>query len=609
MVGPAAASTPPFIQVEMGLLHAIIALQLPPSQRAVLDLLLSELLGPPSPAQQLGVDTSGARLAAALGLHPRTVEQAVLALSARGVLVRRPHERGHGHLRFHVRHPSAWGLATPIRAMQPPATLPGWEGPMLAPRGANVAGGEPSGQTGPRGRPRLRVIDAEQADPEDCGTWDRVGAPGRGLGADGEHGAEVERLRAAVGWTGGWPAEPPAGFGLAAGVGLVAGSASGLCAGGASGGLAGPASSVYAGGASSDFAGGASGQLAGPASSGFAGGASTASSQLAGPASGQLAGPAPGQRAGATPGVEAGAAPAAAPGVTRARLSKRIEDQFSTQLINLDEEKAGGGPVGAPTAAPRPADGGRGPERPAGETWRYTVNVRGARVPLPALVEPAADRLVPDWRGAPRRRWAELKQIAELLQADHGCDWNPSVIQRALNDLLAGPPTTVGGGGETKRGHEDDAQDVVLGAVGGPLEAPGQAGAPAGAQRAQTAASERSVADRPDVGAMTAPHARPAGGEPRTQPRQEPAEERAAKTASSPSVSAGVPRGAANGSAAAAGTDDAPAGSEELAMAQLFADLRYASPACGPLRAALEAAADGQPVGRRALSALLAALG
>ncbi|MFM2245351.1 MAG: hypothetical protein RL071_1425, partial [Pseudomonadota bacterium] len=441
MVGPAAAPTPPFIQVEIGLLHAIIALQLPPSQRAVLDLLLSELLGPPSPAQQLGVDTSGARLAAALGLHPRTVEQAVLALSARGVLVRRPHERGHGHLRFHVRHPSAWGLATPIRAMQPPATLPGWEGPMLAPRGACAAGGEPSGQTGPRGRPRLRVIDAEQADPEDCGAWDRGGAPGRGLGADGGHGAEGERLRAAVGWTGGWPGAPVQGVGLATEVGLVAGSAAGLGAGGASGGLTGPASGV--------FAGGTSGHLAGPASSVYAGGASGG---LAGPASSAFAGPASGVFAGATPGVEAGAAPAAAPGATRARLSKRIEDQFSTQLINLDEQEAGGGPVAGPPPAPRAADGGRGrPDRPPGETWRYTVNVRGARVPLPALVEPAADRLVPDWRTEPRRRWTELKQVAEALQADHGCDWNPSVIQRALNDLLAGPPTAVGGVGETQR--------------------------------------------------------------------------------------------------------------------------------------------------------------
>ena len=62
-------------------------------------------------------------------------------------------------------------------------------------------------------------------------------------------------------------------------------------------------------------------------------------------------------------------------------------------------------------------------------------------------------------------------------------------------------------------------------------------------------------------------------------------------------------------SAAAVSSDDAPAGPEELAMAELFADLRSASPACGPLRAALEAAAGGQPVGRRALSALLAALG
>ncbi|MBL8618303.1 MAG: hypothetical protein JNM72_22000 [Deltaproteobacteria bacterium] len=244
-----------------------------------------------------------------------------------------------------------------------------------------------------------------------------------------------------------------------------------------------------------------------------------------------------------------------------------------------------------------------------GETWRYTVNVRGARVPLPALVEPAADRLVPDWRGAPRRRWAELKQIAELLQADHGCDWNPSVIQRALNDLLAGPLPVVGGGVDLPRGHKDDVQDVVLGATAHPVEAPAQACARASGREAQTAASERSVADRPDIGAMTAPHGRPAGGAPRTQPRQEPAEERASKTASSPSASAEVPRGARGGSAAAASADDAPAGPEELAMAELFAELRASSPACGPLRAALEAAAGGQPVGRQALSALLAAPG
>ena len=108
---------------------------------------------------------------------------------------------------------------------------------------------------------------------------------------------------------------------------------------------------------------------------------------------------------------------------------------------------------------------------------------------------------------------------------------------------------------------------------------------------------------------MTEPHAGPTGGAPQTQASHPPAAERATKTASSPSASAEVPRGARGVSAAAVSSDDAPAGPEELAMAELFADLRSASPACGPLRAALEAAAGGQPVGRRALSALLAALG
>jgi hypothetical protein len=443
MVAPLAASTPPFIQVENALQDAIWALRLSGAERTVLECLLRPLLGPPGPEVLLGVDASAATIAQRTRLNQRTVESALKVLTERGVLARRAHELSQGRLRYHLRHPSVWRAAVPhsLDPMEPPAALPLWDGPMLAPRGFLAQGGAEAWAAVPgRMRAGLRLLEGQREDR-------------RALAPE----VEATPLRAAVGWSGGpLPEAHTAGPG---GEAANIGHAGAPSARGGSGHLTGGGSSELTGGRSGEVTGGGSGHPTGARSGPVTGGGS---------------------------GHPTGGEATKTASVRRSWTPKSQESQKSQLRVQLNQTSAGKS----------------GPQhREVGATWGYSVNVRGAQVPLPRLVEGLAARLLPGWPDQPTRRWPELKAVAEALATEHGCDWNPSVIQRALLDLAEGtkPPAE-------RRGPRPATQAA-------PTSALDAASPPAAAPSAPSAMAPPSAptAVAPTAVAPTAPRARLGG--------------------------------------------------------------------------------------------------
>ena len=129
-----------FFKMSASLIRALRAARLSPTARDIFDELAFHVRSIPNEATDKGVDTSVRHLAQHLGRSANAVEAGLNQLLDKGILVRRAHERGHGRMRYHLAHPSAWQASEPA-AEVPAREDPRWPVAVMAP--ASLGRGTP----------------------------------------------------------------------------------------------------------------------------------------------------------------------------------------------------------------------------------------------------------------------------------------------------------------------------------------------------------------------------------------------------------------------------------------------------------------------------------